>query len=494
MCPGIPPRITARLEKRLGRRFEFVRELGHGASGMVFEVVNRQLGRREALKVLTETPEADFLQRFAQEARVSAALDHPAIVKVYDYGHTGDLCWYSMQFVDGPSLGEILAVQGPLGESALVRLAVPLLDALQASHAQGVIHRDIKPANILLNRQGRPFLSDFGIAKTSDSIHKTRTGLLMGTPAYVSPEQALARPVDARSDLYSLGVTLYEAATGVLPFEGEASLQMVVLRLKEPPRPILDVCPHLEPAFAALIMKALEQDREARWTDAAAMRTALVAAAAAAGLDWTGPLEHLPDPNQIRTVLSGDNGTVVTLDGAWETLEEDPGSQRHVRRQIYWAIGALALSALLIPLGLRFRPREPRPSLPPPSPAPAQASAPGSAEVPPPPSPVPTPKVRPEPRPAPTPPPGRPVSPPYLESAPTLGPLAACVGLTVPLSLKVAEDGTVREAKVLAQVPSPCAQAAREAGLRYRFRPALDAQGRPVSGVVAIAIVFPEAP
>jgi serine/threonine-protein kinase len=210
MSPVTPadPRL-ARLASLLADRYEFQAVLGVGGSGKVYEVRHRGLGRREALKVLSETSqEPEAVERFTQEARIAATLDHPGIVRVHDFGMDGGIRWYTMQLMDGPSLATWIDQNLPLSQRDLASVAIPILEALEFSHGRGVVHRDIKPANILFDHKGHPRLADFGIAKSEGSLLKTQTGVLMGTPAYASPEQALGEAVDARSDQYSLGITL----------------------------------------------------------------------------------------------------------------------------------------------------------------------------------------------------------------------------------------------------------------------------------------------
>ncbi len=176
------PRLT-RLAKSLEDRYEFNAILGRGGAGTVYLVRNKVLNREEALKVLTESSDPEFARRFVKEAKVAASLDHPRIVKIYDFGGFEDILWCSMQLVDGPTLAHIMEGGIRMDQTSMARLAVPLLDALDYSHRRGIVHRDIKPANILVNVDGRPFISDFGIAKTDDAMQKTLTGQLMGTPA-----------------------------------------------------------------------------------------------------------------------------------------------------------------------------------------------------------------------------------------------------------------------------------------------------------------------
>ncbi|MCL4806913.1 MAG: serine/threonine protein kinase, partial [Thermoanaerobaculia bacterium] len=257
------PIDPARLQEALGERYRIERELGRGGFATVFRVWNPRLERAEALKVLAPGHEADedFPRRFTQEVRLAAALEHRSIVKVYDFGQAGDLYWYSMQLVDGQTLSAELREKGPMRERDLARIAIPLLDALDYSHARGIVHRDIKPENVILDAGRQPFLMDFGIAKSAGSLVKTQTGFLLGTPAYVAPEQAQGKPLDGRADLYALGVTLYRVASGRYPFEAQDPLQAVILRLTQPPRPLSEARPGVDPDFASIVMRALERRR-----------------------------------------------------------------------------------------------------------------------------------------------------------------------------------------------------------------------------------------
>ncbi|HEX7251254.1 MAG TPA: protein kinase, partial [Thermoanaerobaculia bacterium] len=269
-----PTSLEDRITKILGDRYELIELLGKGGFASVFRVRSRRLGRTEALKVLSEslTEDSDFAKRFEQEARVAASLDHPQIVKVYDYGAAEDFVWFSMQYVDGPSVGRELRMRESFDELSTARIAVGVLDALQYSHARGVIHRDIKPDNILLDREGRPYLTDFGVAKSQVALVKTHAGTLLGSPAYMSPEQLQGKPLDGRSDLYSLGVTLYKMLAGGLPFTADDTFRATMKRLSEPPEPLSTRRPEVNAMLAEIVMRSLERDVTLRYPDAEAMR------------------------------------------------------------------------------------------------------------------------------------------------------------------------------------------------------------------------------
>ncbi len=507
MTGAIQERQGTRLEKRLGKRYAFLSILGQGAAGTVYEVMNLHLNRKEALKVLADTQPENFSTRFSHEAKVSAAMDHPNIVKIFEFEQVKGSFWYSMQFINGPSLAQIMAAKKDLDDTAMACLAIPLLDALHYSHTHGVIHRDIKPGNILINEWGRPFLTDFGIAKTMDNLIKTRTGTMLGTPAYVAPEQAMGRAVDHRADIYSLGVTLYELLAKRLPFTAENSLQTVVMRLQEDPEPLLSHCPTVRPALAEIIMRALAREKEARWESAAQMKEALIRVCETLGIAWDRPLMPPKEVVSLRRSLATDEGTIVDLggEGPWQTVAEPPTRNRYWRR-ISWPWLAASVVFLLLaisgflwgtrqaavipapiaPTTVALAPTMPaRPAIPV---TPAMPATPVKRPSPP----LPTrPLVQP-----PEPAPRRAVSPPMLEETfpPEWKNASTCAGVTVNLSLRVGEDGRVTSSRVLSKVLPECAKAAQDAGMRYRFKPALDAQGQPVEGVVAIAVIIAETP
>ena len=266
------------LRQILGDRYEFKAFLGRGAFASVYLVKNLRLGRSEALKVLAETHETtgEFGKRFVEEAMLVASLDHPNIVKVYDYGQSDGIIWYSMQLIDGPTLRSELAARQRMDSKRVVQLAIPLLDALEYSHQRGIIHRDIKPSNILLDSRGRPYVMDFGIAKSAESAMETMTGSVLGTPTYISPEQMSGQKVDGRADMYSLGIALYELLAGLPPFHGPEPLVIMLQRMQKDAESLRIRFPELDADLDTIILKSLARDPDARFADAAEMRQALI--------------------------------------------------------------------------------------------------------------------------------------------------------------------------------------------------------------------------
>lgn len=252
--------------EKLNGRYEVVGELGRGGMGVVYRAHDPMLNRDVAVKLILRammTPEAE--QRFRAEAQVVAQLDHPAIVPVYDFGRHGDSLFFVMPLVDGTSLRKLLRDQS-LRLGHLLEIGIHVAAALAYSHARGVVHRDIKPENIMVTREGgelRVRVMDFGLARDSGSPRITRSGMLLGTMAYISPEQAKGLIVDGRSDLYSLGMVLYECVVGTVPFSGEmqAVLYRVIHEVPQTPR-ALGI--ELDEEFEILLLSCLAKDPERR--------------------------------------------------------------------------------------------------------------------------------------------------------------------------------------------------------------------------------------
>ncbi len=350
------------LRDKLGDLYEFEAMLGRGAFATVYLVRNLRLDRYEALKVLAEAYDEDtaFTKRFINEAKLVASLDHPNIVKVYDFGEIDGIVWFSMQYVDGPTLRSELKAQVQLSPASVVGLCIPLLDALDFSHARGTIHRDIKPSNVLLDARGNPFLMDFGIAKSTNMALKTMTGRILGTPAYISPEQVQGQAVDGRADIYSLGAAMYEMLTGRPPFEGDDPLQVIVQRLHEDPRPLSIHRSGIDEELESIVMRALAKEAEHRFTSAGAMRQELIDYWAEEGnpdgfvLRATAPkLVQLEEQStttnlDLRRAQGADQKTVVM-----STADATMASGELRRRSIGWAMAALAAFLLSVVI-LRF--------------------------------------------------------------------------------------------------------------------------------------------
>ena len=551
------------ISAQLAGRYELVELVGRGGFAEVYRVVNVRLHRTEALKILSEklTEEQDFARRFEQEARVAASLDHPNIVKIYDYGGLEGLFWFSMQFVDGPSLGRRMKTGSRVEPFTAARIGVRVLDALRYSHERGVIHRDIKPDNILIDREGRPYITDYGVAKSQLALVKTQAGTLLGSPAYMSPEQLQGRALDGRSDLYSVGVTLYKALAGELPFSGEDTFRATMKRLSEQPRPLSQALPGVDPSLEAIVMRALEREPDRRFSNAAEFCAALEDFLAGAPMvDQPLPIPVGEDATIVMTPSRGsrtgstrtptfsrrptgslsNRSPAASPPGPGEVPGARPlppppsaggGPQPGRVRYPRTAIAAVAISLLALTAALLLPRRHAAPggnpaaaptiAMPAAPPAaaskPARASAtalPGAAvtagavvSAPAPPEPARIPQEKPEPRrSAPTPADARKSAPrpasifparaarfmPELEqSFPVDLPesiRAKHRGERVGLSVTVGEDGSVKRAMVISEVCPECDRAALDAIKRFRFKPARDAENRPVEATFAIPL------
>jgi beta-lactam-binding protein with PASTA domain/tRNA A-37 threonylcarbamoyl transferase component Bud32 len=259
-------------------RYEIVREIARGGMANVYLAKDRKLDRPVALKVLPAELSRDstFVERFRLEAQAAASLNDPTIVAVYDWGQEQETSFIVMEFVEGHTLRDTITT-GPVEPVPAARIAADISKALSAAHRAGVVHRDIKPGNVLITPTGEVKVADFGIARangTGDGL--TRTGAVMGTATYFSPEQAQGLTVDARSDLYSLGVVLYEMGTGVVPFEGDSAVSVAYSHVREPvPAPSTRRA-DLPPALETIILTCLQKDPAARYQTADELRADLL--------------------------------------------------------------------------------------------------------------------------------------------------------------------------------------------------------------------------
>ncbi|MFI5280845.1 MAG: serine/threonine-protein kinase [Gemmatimonadales bacterium] len=289
----------AEVQAALGANFEVKSLIGRGGFGEVWSALDVQLGRDVAVKVLRPEVGNDpqFRKRFRREARAVARLRHPGIVPIYHVGESGGMVWFIMPLVDGITLRAALAAPGGLSRDEAVRILIEASASLGEAHARGIVHRDIKPENIMLEGpQRRVLLMDFGVAKVEGPAEgaegSTEADLVLGSPEYMSPEQATASALDGRSDIYSLGVVAYRMLSGRLPFESDTPREMLAHHVLSAPARLQDYAP-VRAALADAVMRCLAKAPDARWQTAADFARALAAAAPSASALAANPVPRL---------------------------------------------------------------------------------------------------------------------------------------------------------------------------------------------------------
>jgi hypothetical protein len=276
--------------------YRVIARIGEGGMAIVYRAYQESLGRYVAVKVLRGelAHDPEFTTRFRREALAAARLSHPNILPVYDAGTAEGLSYIVMDFAEAGSLKDVIA-QGPLPPEQAVDLAAQLADALDYAHRQGLVHRDIKPGNILIAQDGRPLISDFGIARAAfDSMRLTRTSALIGTPEYMAPEQAEGQPLDGRADLYALGIVLYEMLTGRVPFSTNTPAATLYKQVHESPPPVRQLNTLVPAWLEQVVDRALAKRPEDRYQQGRDMAAALRRAAPLLGAASTPPLATLP--------------------------------------------------------------------------------------------------------------------------------------------------------------------------------------------------------
>ena len=290
-----------------GGRYQLRRRIARGGMAEVFLAHDRMLDRPVALKVLFPELSTDrnFVERFRREAQAAANLSHPNIVSIYDWGEEQGTYYIVMELVDGRPLSTTLKNEGPMLADRVADIGASVASALAFAHKNGVIHRDVKPGNVLIDGAGNVKVADFGIARAKDSVddNLTQTGAVMGTATYFSPEQAQGFGVDARSDIYSLGVMLYEMVIGQPPFTGTNPVAVATKHVSDaPPRP-RTVNPNLAPAMESIILTCLAKDPDDRYATADDLRADLVRFRQGRAVA-AQPFDDTDDPNATRAMAA----------------------------------------------------------------------------------------------------------------------------------------------------------------------------------------------
>jgi eukaryotic-like serine/threonine-protein kinase len=250
----------------LAERYEIVKMLGQGGMGAVYKALDRELSRTVAIKTIRPelASQPQILERFKQEVALASQITHPNVIRIYDLGSAGDLRFLSMEYVEGRELHEVMARE-KLAPHEAAEIIRQVCLGLEAAHAKNVIHRDLKPQNVMVDPGGRIAVMDFGMAHSMESSGLTRTGMIMGTPDFMSPEQALGQKVDHRSDIFSLGVILFQMLTGKVPFESESMIGTLVARTREQAKAPIEVDPSVPPELSAIVAKCMALDPAGRY-------------------------------------------------------------------------------------------------------------------------------------------------------------------------------------------------------------------------------------
>jgi serine/threonine-protein kinase len=318
--------------KTVAGRYELEEVVGHGGMSSVYRAHDALLERYVALKFLHEqyNEDDDFVERFKREARSVAQLQHPNIVTVIDRGEEEGRQYIVFEYIDGENLKELVVRKGRLDVADALEVATEIARALAFAHDRGLIHRDVKPQNVLLNGDGRAKVTDFGIARSLDVEHGvTQTGTVLGSSNYIAPEQASGQVVDVRTDIYSLGVVLYELLTGEVPFPGESFVAVAMKHVHEPPPNVLDVRGDVPLRVAAAVDRALEKDPEQRFPTMDAFAAELEAC--------TAELERGAD---------GDSTMVIP---AAQRLQRQRARKPASRLPLFIGLlGALAIAAIVV--------------------------------------------------------------------------------------------------------------------------------------------------
>jgi eukaryotic-like serine/threonine-protein kinase len=330
-------------------RYRILGRIGSGGMADVYRAEDTHLGREVALKVLHRrfAQDAEFVERFRREAKSAAGLQHPHVVSVYDRGEHDGTYYIAMEHLRGRTLKDIVNEDAPLDQLRAIDLACQVLEAAEFAHKRNVIHRDFKPHNVIVDAEGQAKVTDFGIARAGAS-EMTETGSIMGTAQYLSPEQAQGHPVTAASDVYSIGIMLYEMLTGRLPFGGDSAVSIALKHLSEEPPPMSEGGLQIEPNLEQVVMGALVKDPAGRWQSARDFSDALEACRPYIQAQRDGePAEGTKDFAAIAAVplADGQNG-------------DDDDEEKRTWRWWPWLVGVLVLILLGVMAYAFTRPEE----------------------------------------------------------------------------------------------------------------------------------------
>src|SRR6266550_1268663 len=303
--PSTKTELSEQTRQLLSLRYDLLDKLGSGGMGIVYKARDRETGEVLALKILkpTLTDDATLMERFRNELRLARRITHRNVCRIYDFNPVGNSACISMEFVDGNSLRELLNRAGRFEVPQVLHIARQICAGLGEAHIQGIVHRDLKPENVMLDRFGGVKLMDFGIARSLDT-RSTATGTFLGTPAYMAPEQAEGKPVDRRSDIYALGLVLYEMFTGQAAFSGDTPLAVALKQIRDTPLSPRNLQPNLPVQVEYVVLKCLAKDPARRFQVVEEVEAALDPGATSYGKKSHFEFDDLPKkPNETRYLV-----------------------------------------------------------------------------------------------------------------------------------------------------------------------------------------------
>jgi serine/threonine protein kinase/beta-lactam-binding protein with PASTA domain len=341
------------INRTLGNRYTIMEHIGGGGMADVYRAHDKLLDRSVAVKVLRSqfTNDEEFITRFRREAQAAARLSHPNIVNIYDVGRDGETDYIVMEYISGETLKERIQREKSLSVEASVRIALEIAEALEHAHQNNLIHCDIKPHNILITHTGRVKVTDFGIARAVTSGTMTHTGTVLGSVHYFSPEQARGAAIGAKSDIYSLGVVLYEMLTGSLPFTGETPIGVALKHLQETPKPPREIKPDIPPLVEAVVLKAMNKDLAGRFDNISDMIADLKTAQNYLRDESTRSLSRDDFPTQVLPRI--DDG--MSDPSALQPAADNPlKNRKRSRRRWIWGIVLLLMLGFLLGAFMAF--------------------------------------------------------------------------------------------------------------------------------------------
>lgn len=301
-APGVSlmPTTFMNVTSALEGRYQVLKELGRGGMGIVFQAYDKELKEQVAIKVLSPlvSSDPDALERLKREVSSARRVTHPNVIRIHDISEFNGLHFISMEFFEGVSLKDYIKKTGALSLMQALNIASQICDGLEAAHRQGVIHRDLKSQNVIIGPTNQVKIIDFGLARAGNLGGLTATGLIMGTPEYMAPEQVAGKSVDERADIYSLGIILYEMFTGRVPFTGDSAIAVGFKQIKEDPPKPRDFNPQLPPEIESVILQALQKNPLSRFLSVGELKSNLEAAA----LHRAPLIEELPSKSDSERI------------------------------------------------------------------------------------------------------------------------------------------------------------------------------------------------